>query len=260
MSIKSIEIRERVWYNLSGITFTTKGECRMKLGIFTDSHYSSRELTCSVRRNSLAFGRIKKAMEHFTKEKCDLAICLGDLTDFEETYAAEEANLRKIAKLFDEFRLSVVVVMGNHDGFSFEKDTFYEILGRERSPRTIKLCGNTLLFPDTCFFDSGEHYKSGDEDWTNSYLPDTEALHSELNFADGDTYVFMHHNIDPDIREDHRVRNSDEIRRILKDSGKVRAVYQGHYHPGYESVHDGIEYVTFPALCENEDAYFVIEL
>lgn len=232
----------------------------MKLGIFTDSHYSSAELTCSVRRNNLALGRIKRAMEHFKREKCDLVICLGDLTDSEDTYAAEEANLREIAGLFDEYRLPVVAVMGNHDGFAFEKDNFYEILGRERSPRTLKLCGNTLLFPDTCFFDSGKHYKPGDEDWTNSCLPDTEALRSELHSADGDVYVFMHHNIDPDIRTDHRVGNSDEIRRILTDSGKVKAVYQGHYHPGHESAHDGIEYLTFPALCENEDAYFVIEL
>ena len=47
---------------------------------------------------------------------------------------------------------------------------------------------------------------------------------------------------------------------MLARSGRVKTVYQGHYHPGAESIHDGIKYVTFPAMCESEGAYFVIEI
>ena len=70
----------------------------------------------------------------------------------------------------------------------------------------------------------------------------------------------IHQNIDPDISGDHRLFNSDEINGILASSGKVKAVFQGHYHPGHSSRHNGIRYATFPAMCENEDAVFVEEI
>ena len=46
----------------------------------------------------------------------------------------------------------------------------------------------------------------------------------------------------------------------LTKSGKVKRVYQGHYHPGQTETSHGVEYITFPAMCEQEDARFVIEL
>ena len=35
----------------------------MKLGIFTDSHYSSQEVTCGNRYNSRSLEKIRKAMK-----------------------------------------------------------------------------------------------------------------------------------------------------------------------------------------------------
>jgi len=49
-----------------------------------------------------------------------------------------------------------------------------------------------------------------------------------------------------------------QVRQILQDSGKVRKVLQGHYHPGHCSVHQGIEYRTFPALCEQGAAWEIL--
>ena len=78
--------------------------------------------------------------------------------------------------------------------------------------------------------------------------------------AIGDVYVFLHQNIDPNIREDHRLYNSVEINDLLHESGKVKAVYQGHYHPGAESKHGDIEYFSFPAMCENENAHYILNI
>ena len=71
----------------------------MKLGIFTDSHYSSQEITCGNRYNSRSLEKIKQAYCYFEEEKCDLVICLGDLTDKESTHEKEVENLSKIAQL-----------------------------------------------------------------------------------------------------------------------------------------------------------------
>ena len=53
----------------------------MKVGIFTDSHFSSAEVTCNNRYNNKSLQKIKRAYEYYDKEKCDMVICLGDLID-----------------------------------------------------------------------------------------------------------------------------------------------------------------------------------
>ena len=45
---------------------------------------------------------------------------------------------------------------------------------------------------------------------------------------------------------------------MIVASGKVKAVFQGHYHKGHETVIDGIPYHTLPAMCEGEENRFMI--
>ena len=52
----------------------------MKIGLFTDSHYSTVE-AYGTRRPTLSLGKIRTAMEAYTAEGADLVICLGDIVD-----------------------------------------------------------------------------------------------------------------------------------------------------------------------------------
>ena len=57
------------------------------------------------------------------------------------------------------------------------------------------------------------------------------------------------------------IKNAAEVREVLEKSGKVRAVYQGHYHPGHENVINSIPYHTLPVMCEGEEnRYTIIEI
>ncbi|MBR5615305.1 MAG: metallophosphoesterase family protein, partial [Clostridia bacterium] len=89
----------------------------MKIGLFSDPHYSSHELTGGNRRNNLSLGKMRKALEYFAAQGCDRVICLGDLTDGEPTREKEVSNMREIAALFGEFSMPIQVVMGNHDAY-----------------------------------------------------------------------------------------------------------------------------------------------
>ena len=100
----------------------------MKLGIFTDSHYSSEELTCGNRYNSRSLEKIKEAYSFFEKEKCDLIICLGDMTDKEDTSEKETENLREIAAVISASSIRTICVMGNHDAFTYTKHDFFTTL------------------------------------------------------------------------------------------------------------------------------------
>lgn len=231
----------------------------MKLGIFTDSHYSSAPLTCGKRRNNLSLGKISEALSLFKREGCDLVVSLGDLTDFESSHELEVAHLGEIGELIAKSGLPCICMMGNHDAFAFEKADFYRILGGYE-PRNTVMDGKLLVFLDACFFKSGIHYSPGDSDWTDTFLPDEDALASLIASHGGEVILFIHQNIDPNTPADHRISNSDSVMRIIRESGKVKRVFQGHFHAGCTSEHDGVTYYTLPAVCENDNAYFIFDI
>ena len=232
----------------------------MKIGIFTDSHYSSQEITCGKRYNSKSLEKIRDAYVYFENSGCDLVICLGDLIDKENNHEKEIENLRRVAQLINKSSVPTVCLMGNHDAFAFEQDEFYEILGKKCQPRTLRIKNKNLLFIDACYFKNGKHYQPGDSDWTDSFYPKAEEFVQSLAGLSGDSYVFIHQNIDCTISQDHRLFNADKICRLIEDSGVVKAVYQGHYHPGKCSKAGNVRYVTFPAMCEGDGRWYVIEI
>lgn len=234
----------------------------MKIGIFTDPHYSSAEITCGKRHNSASLDKIAEAYRYFAAEGCGPVICLGDLIDREGDHQKEIQNLTAVSEIINASGLHTVCVMGNHDAFTFTRDEFYEITGGLCRPpyRITSSDGITLLFLNACYYASGEPYAPGKGDWKDTFFPCVDALRDKLAAAEGNVYIFMHQNIDPEIPENHRLKNDAEVREVLESSGKVKAVFQGHYHKGNECVHNGIRYVTYPAMCEGEGRRYIVEI
>lgn len=232
----------------------------MKIGLFSDPHYSSQELTGGNRRNNLSLGKMRAVLTRFAAEGCDRVICLGDLTDTEDAKAKEEANMREIAALFAEFSMPITVVMGNHDAYVFTAEEFYTLLGGGE-PTLIHEGGVHLLFVDTNYTAAGVRYTPHGFSWDDVGLPDPDALRGEIDALDGDVYLFMHQNVDPAIpAADHRLANADEVCAVIEQSGKVKAVYQGHYHWGNRSCRNGVEYITLPAMAVYDDTGIIIEV
>ena len=67
----------------------------MKIGIFTDAHYASREVAGSKRQYSRSLQKIEQAYHLFKEENCEMAICLGDLIDKEDCHAKEISKSRR---------------------------------------------------------------------------------------------------------------------------------------------------------------------
>lgn len=232
----------------------------MKLGIFTDPHYSSQTLTCSRRYNSRSLEKIRQACAAFSQAGCDLVLCLGDLIDREDSHEKEIQNLSAAGAVLRASGIPTVCLMGNHDAFAFTPEEFYAILGPDFLP-TDRLAGDKhLLFLDACHFRTGAHYRPGDSDWTDTFYPHAAALEARLSELSGDVYIFLHQNVDPEIPSNHCLSNAPQLRDIFLRSGKVRGVFQGHYHRGHRSIQSGIPYVTFPAMCENDNAWFLLDL
>ena len=103
-------------------------------------------------------------------------------------------------------------------------------------------------------------------DWDNCRIDPGQIawLQRELDAADGKVLIFSHV---PFMLEEyatenpHLIRNRDEITRIFECSGKVQAVFSGHYHDGCFGVHNGIPYITFSAMVIGEEnAYAVVDV
>ena len=230
----------------------------MKIGLFADSHYSSQELTCGKRYNRRSLGKLRDAYAYFAGQKCALVISLGDLIDKNGSHAEDVLRLTEVGEVIASSGIETLCVMGNHDAFTFGREEYYRLLGGcEPAERTAD--GVRLLFADTCFFRSGKRYTPAGGDWTDCFLPEESAFLASLSKSEAPAAVFLHHNIDPAVPQDHRLFNADALFAGIRCSGNVKAVFQGHYHPGMRSRYGDVRYITLPAVCENENAYFVID-
>jgi 3',5'-cyclic-AMP phosphodiesterase len=93
--------------------------------------------------------------------------------------------------------------------------------------------------------------------------PQLEWLESDLKATTLPTLVFMHHSAsEQDLRDSiwfaeqphiALVKERAELRKLLEESGKVLAVFNGHLHRNHLDVIRGIPYVTIQSLTENLD-------
>ncbi|MBR7099224.1 MAG: metallophosphoesterase, partial [Clostridia bacterium] len=200
----------------------------------------------------------------FAKERVDACICLGDLTDHapDDTKNDVVSCFFEALNLIRSYRIPFYLIPGNHDYIMMTGD---ELLVAEIQtlPYAISIGGYRLILLDANYRSDGRRFDVSGVEWTDSNLPkqQCEFLKSELRDATCDCIVCIHENLDPFVEARHLVKNAEEIRRIIRESGKVKLVLQGHYHPGAERTVDGILYLTLPAMCEGDDnSYRILTL
>ncbi len=233
----------------------------IKLGLFTDAHAANMELTCRTRRPSLSIKKIREAMAAFQEAGCDAVLCLGDLVDDCKDATLNRRWLLEIAEIIRDTGIPFYLIPGNHDCINFTKEELFSLGGFLPMQLSINLNGVTLAFLDGCFHGDGSEYVPGHVHWADALVGGDQVARLSALLAHPEVkrvYLFMHQCLDPMVEGRHIVKNAEEIRRILAASGKVEAVYQGHYHKGNENLIDGIPYHTLPAMVEGEENRFWI--
>lgn len=235
----------------------------MKLGLFSDPHYCDKEMN-SPRRFMQSYGKIEIAMEYFKKNGADMIICLGDLVDDCRNYEDNVRSIEKITTLIRSYGIPFYCLMGNHDYQNFTREEFDRLTGGAYPPARLDVGNSTLLFLDCNYGDDGRVYEVGKVDWIDTRLPEEQLAALKTNLADPavkNACVFSHQNVENEVEEHHIVHNAADIRAVLSASGKVRAMLQGHYHPGHDTVIDGVKYHTVAAMCEGENnPYEIFEI
>ncbi|MDP8243694.1 MAG: metallophosphoesterase [Candidatus Hinthialibacter antarcticus] len=271
------EITRRDWLSYAGAAFFASAfsssafaQSALRFGVVTDAHYCD----CDPRgsrhyRESIA--KMRECVEFMNEQQVEFLVELGDLKD-QDDKPVEEKTLRYLTEIeaeFQRFNGPRFHVLGNHDLDSIAKPQYLERIvnsgiDRERSFYSFDQGGVHFVVLDACFTSSGADYDHGNFDWTDANIPPKELdwLTSDLQNAPGPCVVFVHQLLDGEGSV--FIKNAEQVRGVLEESGKVKAVFQGHHHDGqYNKIND-VHYYTLKAMVEgsgeDNNSYAIVEV
>ncbi|MCQ2354649.1 MAG: metallophosphoesterase [Clostridia bacterium] len=234
----------------------------MKIGFFSDPHCGSEELCCGTRRPVLSLGKMKKALEYFRSENVGLVVCCGDLINGSGNVEEGKAYLRRATDLMRESKIPFYCVIGNHDLYDFDRETYYHAAGLPPLPFSTRADSVTLVFIDACYTDNGKTYffEEKKADWKNTFVPydQIDMFRDFLCHAPADEKIWLisHQSIDPLTEKSHIIRDSAAIRDVISEygRGRVKRAICGHYHAGGEHEINGVKYTVIRGMCNGEES------
>ena len=242
----------------------------VRFGIVTDPHYADADKAGSrYYRQSLA--KMAECVDLMNAKKVDFLAELGDFKDQCRPHTKEStiANLRAIEKAFARFKGPRYHALGNHDEDSISKAQFLANTENTKIPRdathySFDAGGVHFVVLDACYKSDGKDYDSGNFNWTDANVPKAqlEWLAKDIAAGASPVIVFVHQQLDG--KGPHTIRNAPEVRKVLGESGRVLAVFQGHNHAGGCSRIEGIHYYTLKAMVEGSgeasSSYALVEV
>ncbi len=248
----------------------------VRFGILADPHYAERS-PANNRYFSESLGKVSECIDLMNEQKVGFLVELGDLKD--QGIAPQESEtlqfLATIEKALNRFKGPLFHVLGNHDHDSISKQQFLKAITNEGFSEALNYYSFNkgsfhFIVLDANYTAQGKEYDHGNFDWTDVHIPDNQLawLTEDLNNNTRPTMVFVHHQLDSIAFEvEHRVHspdNADRVRAILEKSGKVMAVFQGHYHKGSINTINNIYYYTLKAVVEGSgpenNNYAIVEV
>ena len=227
----------------------------MKFLAFTDLHYTDDD-SHKVRFRHKSLSKIRKAIEEHSYG-CDFMIDLGDTADQDDGAKAQVDLWQEVVSAMKESGKDYYVLIGNHDT-STSKKTWEQITGMKGRYYSFESGEYKILCLDGNNNDVNEPFPEKEIRWAECYL-DTEQIEwvrKELDESEKEVIIFCHQMFlmdDIENDDDHVLINRKEIIDLFEKSGKVKAVFCGHYHHGNFSVRNGIYYITFRAICTGEN-------
>ena len=193
-----------------------------KVGLLNDLHYDG---------GVEALNRLYESVAVLNQGGAGLVVVMGDLVDADSGSNARRL-LREVSALCGSFRGTVRYMPGNHDLDHLSKAQFYEALGcaGEKPLFGFEHGGTGFICIDGNFLPDGTEYDCGNFDWRDSFVPVAQLdwLAGQLATASSPVVVLSHQRVDIDGM--HSVRNHEAVVEAIRQSGKVKAVFQGHQH------------------------------
>lgn len=193
-----------------------------RVGLLTDVHYIG---------DAEDMNRLYEAVAILNREKVDLLVVMGDLIEASDERSAKRL-LGEAASLCEHFEGPIHFMIGNHDLDHLSKAQFYNAIDRfgERPHFCFDQGGYNFICLDGSFSPDGTEYEQGNFQWQEAYIPEEQLdwLRGRLAASLLPIVILSHQRIDEP--SEYSVVNDAAVCKVLQDSGKVRAVFQGHRH------------------------------
>lgn len=223
----------------------------VRVGLVTDLHYADKPPAGS-RHYRETITKLKEVADHFQSNRPDFVVFHGDLIDSADTLEQEKRHLQTVVKAISAIPFPKHYVLGNHCVDQLKKVEFLQGVGQKDSYYSFDKNGFHFVVLDSCFKSDGTPYGRRNFKWTDANVPEPELqwLQADLKQTTHPTVVFAHQPLDLKDTDAHAVKNSSVVRKVLEESGKVSAVFQGHSHHNNYSEIGGIHYCTMVAMVE----------
>jgi len=224
-------------------------ESTLTVGLVTDLHFADKAAAGS-RHYRETPKKLAEAIEQFCQQETEFVVELGDFIDAAESVTTELGYLKRINRDFSEVGAQRHFVLGNHCVHTLTKQEFLDGVEKEKSYYSFDSGGFHFVVLDSCFRNDGLPYGRRNFQWTDSNIPpeEIEWLKADLIKTSKKTIVFAHQRLD--VSNHYGVKNASIVRKVLEESGKVLAVFQGHSHKNDHNDIGGIHYCTLVAMVE----------
>ena len=199
---------------------------------------------------------LERAVDAIRDEPPDLLVLSGDLLDFptddladEDLFVAAAEDLDLVREIIEDAECPFAVVHGNHDPQSLLREIFSDC------PEDRVIAGHRVI----SFFD-----EEVTDNVPERLGAERDRFLAALKDAVSPPQIHVQHYLVWPIRNEgypHSYRDAEDLHARIADSGRVRLVLSGHYHPGIEPFREGGTYfAAAPAFCEAPHRYWIYEL
>jgi 3',5'-cyclic AMP phosphodiesterase CpdA len=187
-------------------------------------------------------------------ERPDLVINLGDVLE-DRDRARDLANYETFVRVLDDLEAPVLHVAGNHDTIHLTRDDLARLWKHDGDLHYSRVFGDVhfTVLHTVEVKDTAVHLPESQFEWLTADL--ARAVHPVV--------VLMHHPAsEMEVAGNRwfekaphicRVAERRRLQRLLADSGKVVAVFNGHVHWNHFDVVANVPYVTLQSMTENLD-------
>jgi 3',5'-cyclic AMP phosphodiesterase CpdA len=235
----------------------------MKFAVINDMHISAEDTGYEKGVQRKLVGESERLVKKFVNlmnnsEHPRFVVNLGDTIEDVGSKEGDIKYFKKAVALLSKLKVPVYYLIGNHDVKTSSAEDIARLLGYEKM---------YYSFDEGDFhFAALSFWRDMDENSPTNKI--TFVLKEELDWLKADlaktqkpTVIFSHYGLADDdmagnfwfeeIPDKAVIGNRAKVRKILEDSGKVKAVFTAHQHWNRMHVHNGIPYFTVTSLVEN---------
>ena len=248
--------------NLESVFGKTNAKA-FQVGLMTDMHYADKP-TRGSRHYRETLRKLEEATEALGKDDLAFVVELGDFIDAASSVDVELGYLKTINSRFRKICENRHYVIGNHCVDMLRKEEFLDGVEQKEAHYSFDVGDYHFVILDSCYRSDGVPYGRKNSKWNDANIPDAELewLQEDLKSTPKKTILFVHQRLD--VRASYSVKNAAAVRKVLEDSGKVLAVFQGHSHKNELQEIGGIHYCTLVAMVEGtgieQNAYSQMDL